>query len=264
MKRRSLLALALVWAVTVPAWAAVALTSSTSAVSVASSTITTPTITTTGATILVAILNVFNGVLAMGTVTDLTAGCASPCNTWTKLTSHFSNGGNVEAAIFYVVNPTVGTGHSFTGGAGASTYPALCVAAFSGIATSTPFDSQNGADNIAANTAQPGSLAVSTTGDLYISGAEYLDATSVSTVNSSFTLQENQASDATVTHVGCSLAYLISTSTSAVNPTFTAVAGGGIRTSALIATFKAGAGGGATSHPCSALRLLGVGCEVHP
>lgn len=225
---------------------AIAFVVSTSAVAVAGGAITTPAIDTSGANFLVATVDAFNGVNPIGNVTD------SKGNTWANLTTHVSNGGNVSGFIAYVKNATVGSGHTFSFGTTA-TFPGICVAAYSGVDVTAPFDQQNGADNVAASTGQPGTITPSAAGALVIACAQYLDATNVASVNGSFILQENQASDATATHVGSSLAYLIQTSAAAANPTFTATAAGSSRQWLGIASFLAATGGATTWGP-----LLGL------
>ena len=65
---------------------------------------TTSAIDTTGATLLVALIVTDTG---GGTMSD------SKGNTWTALTAH-SGGTTVTGQLFYVSNPTVGSGHTFT------------------------------------------------------------------------------------------------------------------------------------------------------
>lgn len=174
-----------------------------------------------------------------GTVTD------SKSNTWNGLTTHVNNGGNVYGQLFWCIPTSVGSGHTFSLGSVAS-YASLCVLAFSSTDITTLYDGhQNGVDNTAATTIQPGSITPGdTANDVSVVGVCYLDVASVQTV-AGYTLQENKASDGTVTHVGSAIAYLVGTG-GATNPVITPNAGAGSpRASACIASFKAGAGGAA-------------------
>lgn len=222
---------------------------STSAVSVASNAITTSAINTSGASLLVATVNGFNSINPIGNPSD------SKANTWFNLTTHVCSGGISSGYIAYAKNPIVGSGHTFTFGA-VATYPCICVAAFSGADLTAPFDQENGADNVSATTGQPGSITPTINDALIIACAQYFDATTVGSVDSGLTLQENQASDGTVTHVGGSLAYGIQIPPPfAVNPTFTAAAGGP-RQWLAIASFKPSTAVAAT---VKQLAALGVG-----
>src|SRR5271163_3787727 len=115
-------------------------------------------INTTGANLLV-MSTVQNGSGGM-TVSD------SKGNTWVALTpqSQFSSD---EACIFYVVNPTVGTGHTFQSNFpnSATSSGGLIVTAWSGADTTSPFDVQNGTGYF-SSTAQPGSVSPNANNEL--------------------------------------------------------------------------------------------------
>lgn len=223
------------------------------AASAASNAITTGAITTTGVNCLVVSACGFNGVNPIGNVTD------NMSNTFVNLTTHVCNGGNVSGYLAYVLNPTVGAGHTFTFGA-IATYPAICVAGFSGVDS---YDgTQTGADNITAATAQPGSLTPANADSLVVACANYLDAQTVASITGSgWVLKEAQTSDGTVTHVGASLGYQIqSGAASATNPTFNAD-GSSPRQFLAIASFKPSSGGATTWGPLLGLqnnRLISV------
>lgn len=212
---------------------AISLVISVSAASSTTAGITTGSVNTTGATGLIAMAGT---AINQGTVTD------SKGNTWNGLTTHVNNGGNVYGQLFWCIPTSVGSGHTFSLG-GVASYAALSVLAFSGTDTTTLFDShENGVDNTSAATMQPGSITPGdTTNDVSVVGVCYLDSVSCSSV-AGYTLQENQASDGTVTHVGSSIAYLVGTG-GATNPVITP-SSGTPRASACIASFKFSAGGG--------------------
>jgi hypothetical protein len=169
-------------------------------------------INTTGANFLVAV------VASLGsTITDSVTGCGSPCNTWTALTSY---GISPQNRIYYAQNPTVGTNHIITC-SGGGTYPAFSVYAFSGMLTSGVFDS--GTDSGATGTStiiQPGSITPSSGHRLLISSlGENTPGTTV-TVDSSFSTPDLLGAGGG-TNYGLATSYLIQTTGTTVNPTWT-------------------------------------------
>ncbi len=99
---------------------------------------TTPSIDTTGAKLIV-ITGAYYGVSAGGpgiTVSD------SLGNTWTPLTERGPNGTS-NSRHWYCINPTVGTGHTFTS-AGTGAIPAIFVTAWSTTGGTFAFDVENG------------------------------------------------------------------------------------------------------------------------
>jgi len=167
---------------------------------------TTPAIDTTGATLLVAI-GVADSSSATPTLTD------SKSNVWTELP--LRGGGNPtfhEDRIFYVEDPVVGTGHTFTV---AGTNAAVCVAAFDGTTTPTSFDQETGAVTLASESAPGGSLTPPAPG-LFISaiGIEQLRTFSI---GSGFTIAVDQPHAGGESY-GCALAY--KETSGAENPTW--------------------------------------------
>ena len=116
---------------------------------------TTSAINTTGAKILVAAVSTY---VSSGTISD------SKSNTWVPLTANGS-GGNAVAQLFYVVNPTVGTGHTFTS---SGSYISASVAAFAGVATTSPFDEQTGSTG-SGSTLATGNITPSNANSLIVS-----------------------------------------------------------------------------------------------
>ncbi len=234
-----------------PLSCAITVVSSTHAASSDGNAVTTTGINTSGADFLVLSLDAFNGILPIGNPSD------SNGNTWNNLTTHVCNGGNVSGFISYAINPTVGSGHTFTFGANL-TFPAICVAAFSGLDTATPFDGQeNGNDNINAITGSTGSITPVNNDALVIAVWNALDgatqASPISPVEYDPPL-EFQLSDGTITHVGASLAYRVFVGApSAQNPVFSWTAT--CRHWAAIASFKPAG----TSITVKQLPALGVG-----
>lgn len=189
--------------------------------------VTTSSINTTGADFLVLIVSDYQATTA-STPTD------SKSNTWTALTPQATGVFN-RCKIWYCKNPTVGSGHTFTYTLTAG-FSSLAVAAFSGSDTSSPFDQQNGASTSGATTIQPGSVTPSQANELIVVGLAETNSGSVS-INGGFTISD-QVDYVPGTAFGVSLAYLIQTTATAENPTWTWVAS--TESATCIATFKAG------------------------
>lgn len=211
---------------------------------------TTGSFDSSGASLLVAVVSSASG--ATETVVD------SKSNTWTPLTKY-----GAEVRIWYVTNPTVGSGHTIT--LGNSSYASLLVAWFSGADTSAPFDVENGASAINATSQAPGSVTPSAGDELILTGIFWGSGISGAAINSSFTIVDTLGF-AGGNNYGGGLAYKIkgAADTTSENPTWSWVSGAD--TAASIATFKAGGGGGGSPVPkCSGgLLLRGVGCQGQP
>lgn len=189
---------------------------------------TTAGIDTSGATLLVARITAASGA---GTVTD------SKSNTWVALTS--ANGSTPDETIYYVANPTVGSSHTFTV-SGAASFSVIDALAFSGVATTTPFDAENtaaggGFDN---TNAKPGSITPSENNELIVCGFAF-DTTQTMTIDSSMTIV-SQTPLAGGLNYGGAVAYKVQTTAAAINPLwgFSGTTAGGVS----IASFKAAAG----------------------
>src|SRR5258708_7687646 len=134
----------------------------------------TPAQTTTGANLIV-LLTVDN---AGGTPFD------SKGNTWTALTSQTIN--TVVTRLWYSLNPTVGTLHTFTLQNG---LPSIAMAAYSGALASSAFDVQNGSNPGSGTSIQPGSVTPSQANELVIYGTGDVRTTTAS-VNSGTILDQ--------------------------------------------------------------------------
>lgn len=195
---------------------------------------TTASIDTTGASLLVAVCG-GDPPASNFTVSD------SKGNTWTALTEA-SGGGFPNGRMYYVANPTVGTGHTFTLG-GTNIYAGIEVASFSGITSTSPFDQQNGVAGSAADggtaTAQPGSITPSENNELVVAGICVSDSSTV-TINSGMTVAPGQIPYAGGSNPTIAIAYIVQTTAAAINPTWDGWAGtaGAAFT---IASFKEGA-----------------------
>lgn len=164
---------------------------------------TSTSIDTTGANFLVANLVIING--GSATLTD------SYGNTWTALTSY---GNSTQAQLYYVASPTVGTGHTFTI-TGSSQFPALAVASFSGVASSSPLDVEIGNTASSATSCSTGSLTPTSNNELMITGigtvSSHAPTVNIGTVTDSL----GEAAS-----WGVGLAYLVQTSATAENATW--------------------------------------------
>lgn len=184
------------------------------------------TVDTTGCNLLVVNAAWFNP-SAPVTLTD------SKGNTWVPLTAALANNSNSQ--LFYTINPTVGSGHTFTFSA---SFSSICVTGFSGVKTSSPFDVENGhGDASGATTEAPGSITPSENNELVVSGLDTGLGGQPYTIDSGFTIS-CQDDGGGVNFPGA-LAFIIQTSAGAVNPTWTLT--GSTQAAATIASFKAAA-----------------------
>jgi len=196
-------------------------------------TVSTSAIDTTGANLIV--LFTTSDLATFPVVAD------SKSNTWTGLTTFGGGTGfKPEVKIWYCLNPTVGSGHTFSNNPSGTGYPSIAVAAFSG-AGSSPFDQQNGfsSGDTTALTIQAGSITPGQDNELLIAGVGWTLSAGVNgrTIDGGFTKLVD--GDSGAHFYGIALAYLIQTTAAAANPTWdysgvgTVFAG-----SATIASFK--------------------------
>lgn len=170
-------------------------------------------------------------------------------NTYTDLTAQNVSGSR-GTQLHYSENPTVGSAHTATASATTS-YPAVALGAFSGWATSSSFDQQNGATFTGSdNNISTGSVTPSEANEVVIAAVTH--SSSGATIPSGYT-QIGQAS-ASANSVGLALAYQIQTTATATNPNWV-IDTNSSNLAAVIATFKAAAAGGARA---TFLTLLGV------
>lgn len=214
----------------VPLSCAFSLIASEGASSLDSVTVTPPSKDTTGANLIVAFVSA--GYATNGTLTD------TKSNSYTQATPVTGPGFNVGSLFYAAGSLTVGSGHALTYDVspGGGLYPALCWAAFSG-AASSPLDQEN--QNSGASTPLvTGSVTPSEDDELLVTGLGW-DQNATSSINSSFTKTTDAPYNAG-TGLAASMAYLIQTSASAVNPAWSLSAGQNPVTA--IATFKAASG----------------------
>jgi len=184
---------------------------------------TTGSIDTTGADLIVIGLAVDDGY--NGTPTD------SKSNTWTQAASSYTQG-NVRVRLWYTVPSSTGSGHTFT--FSGTPVGSMFVAAFSGAAQSSPLDQQNGANGFGSSL-QTGSITPTESNELVVSVYSANAAASPMSVNSGFT-ETNEIDFGSGDHYGGTMAYLVQTTASGVNPTWSRTGTNG--QAATIVSFK--------------------------
>ncbi len=156
--------------------------------------------------------------------------------------------GSLRTQIFYFVNPTVGSGHTWT--LTNNRAKDISVAAWSGSATSSPLDqtSAGGNNGGSSTTYTTGSITPAQDNELVIIGlqTEGTDTPPFS-VGSGFT-SATAVTGVAGTAFGSALWYLIQTTAAASNPTVT-IATGSNNAQGIQASFKASGGGGGGDQP---------------
>ncbi|MEY4942836.1 MAG: hypothetical protein RL254_1017 [Planctomycetota bacterium] len=140
-------------------------------------------------------------------------------NTWTGITSQ-TLGDNYQR-IYYCINPTVGSGHTFTLSATGGIYGGPCVQAW-GCDGDVAYGGESGS-TADATTIQPGSVTPSQNGSLIFTGMVMGNGGStivLPSINSGFTLSPSYKVR-TGGWYGLFSAYLVETTAAAVNPTWT-------------------------------------------
>lgn len=209
---------------------------------------TTGTIDTTGADLLVVHVGKFDGSTggaSGGTLSD------SKSNTWTALTPQ--DGTDAVSRIFYCENPTVGTGHDFTFG-NTSSFSSIEVLAFSGAKVAGSYEAENGATG-SGTSLQPGSVTPTENGALIFTGKCWNASITGLSINSSFTLQEEEPYGGG-TNMGSAAAYLIQGTAGAINPTWSWTTS--VSAAATIAVFLAEDGGGGGVSADAPIGLIAV------
>ncbi len=182
---------------------------------------TSTTIDTSGANFLTMVTVDYAKNSATDIITD------SKGNTWQHLNNY--SGSNANVTIWYVVNPVVGSGHSFTAKGGCVS---MFISAWSGMSTVLPFDVQNGNGCTSCTSLSTGSVSPTTGNVLVITG--YSDNnTSTLSINSGFTILDTQRNASAETG---GVAYLIQPTATTVNPSWSSVSNNYKAT--IIAAFK--------------------------
>ena len=213
-----------------PSWGAITLVAHTAAGG-NSTTTTTTAIDTTGANLLVACASSFDAAAHTPTMSD------NKTNTWTALTLRGTSS-TTETTIYYSVPASVGTGHTFTFTTTVNGFAALGVWAFAG-ASATPYDTDVGtAASSSGTSVQPGSITPAQANEVLVACNTLSAAFTSLAINSSFTLSD-QVAFASGNNEGGGYAYLIQTTATAENPTFSWT--NTVSTSTAMAAFEAAA-----------------------
>lgn len=185
---------------------------------------------TTGANLIVLSLGSYAGSLRP-TISD------SKSNTWTALTDYTDTGVAIRQTIFYCLNPTVGSGHTFTANS-ATAYPTLGMSAWSG---ADSYDSQeNGAHTTTVQVLSTGSVTPSANGALLVTGLAFYALNGTRAIDNGFTILGSVDYSVGFSDGG-GHAYKIQGTAAAINPQWDA----GAQESSMavsIAVFKASAG----------------------
>jgi len=210
---------------------------------------TTSGIDTTGATLLIIAVSGYNGSgnMPAATVSD------SKGNTYTPLTSQDdSMFVSSWVRLYYCGNPSVGSGHTITL-TGTNVYATVAFAAFSGVTTTSPFDTQNGNINSSSPvTISTGSVTPAEAGSLAVTVVSIASVTTIPTVSDGYTIIDSVGA-INDDYQGFSLAW--NTISSASNPTWTVTDPPAASTA--IAVFKPGSAPPAAVG--AGLLTLGVG-----
>lgn len=208
-----------------------------SAASSGGNTFTSGTMSTTGASLLVAVVASYNGA-SEPTLSD------SGSNTWTPLT--LTGQGSTQVRMSYVnsSSPTTSGSHSVTV-TGTGSYASVAFVAFSGSASS-PIDQFNHTESGSATAAPTGSITPSVNGTALIAAIGFDAATSGLSIDNGFTLLEFIAFSGGNNN-GVGLAWKEQATAAAINPQFSWVTSNVSATQ--IASFLPGGGGGGGTRP---------------
>lgn len=229
--RRLALALFFVLGMASLGWADITVVTSAIKQSTNSNGTTTAALDTTGATLLVFGIAHLDA-QGPGTPSD------SKANTWAQAATA---GNTCGIDIFYVKNPAVGSGHTFSN-TGTANYPSLFILAFAGTDTSADRDQQNSATASTATTIQPGSVTPSTNNQVVVTVVCETAVSGTWSIDGGFTIS-NQGPVQAGAAYGGGMAYLIQTTAAAANPTWTTNSAAAFL-SAGVDTFKTAASAG--------------------
>ncbi len=170
---------------------------------------TTGSITTTGAKLIVLATTYYNPSAANVVVSD------NKSNTWTALTAQASS--NSVARLYYCINPTVGTGHTFTI-SGSAIYGTIMAQAYS-CDTTPVYQAITGANLGSVTSGQGGSITPTEDNCLIVTALNAWRATGGFSINSGFTITDS-APEIGSSSFGMAFAYKIQTTAGAENPTW--------------------------------------------
>ncbi len=216
ISRRSFLATAAAAAIIAPtpAWAAITRVAHTTIQGVGASPWSSVGIDTTGASLLVTVFAA--GFFNKPTVSD------SYSNTWNFGPGANDGTGSYQWQLNYAWNPIVGPAHVFNLGAPGANAASMCIAAFSGIrTTSDPTDQQNNNSSLSSATCSTGSITTSTPNGLVIAGNGVRNGVAGNSlsIDSGFTISDQEPMNAG--WYGSALASFVQGAAGAINPIWT-------------------------------------------
>lgn len=222
-------------------------------VSACTETVTTPSTNMTGADTFFMIISQSDGAGA-----DPVSISDSSSNSYTKIL-RATNSGDSDVGLWRASSATAGSSMTFTvGGSGIAYCFGIIVLGFSGgHASPDDLTRSNSADAVVTLAAGSSSLTPSENNELVIAGLSFVTAGDTVTINGGFSTVFKQDAITNVTY-GFASSYLIQTTATSANPSFSWNTSGNPTT--LLASFKsaAGGGGGGGGGNGKAL-LLGVG-----
>jgi hypothetical protein len=172
-------------------------------------TTTSSSINTTGCSLLIFAVGAA-GSSACYTVSD------SKGNTWSALTPQDES--FLYSAVYYCINPVVGSGHTFSIDVTTACYPSCAIAGFSGTAG---LQSQTGAIITSMSTLSCGSVTPGVGGSLIITClAYYSESGGTYSIDSGLTIT-NQSPFTSGLYYGSALAFLVQGTAGAIDPTWT-------------------------------------------
>lgn len=169
--------------------------------------VTTAAIDTTGASLLVAMVHGHGGTFS---ISD------SKSNTWTLAQSISVSG--ARSNLYYVANPTVGSGHTFTGGSSVGT-SSLYAAAFSGVSTSSPIDINDSNSDFGVTSLNLGSTHTPSQNNEVILSCLLATAGTLIGVDSGLALIDSMNGSGS-NNYGGGWAYIVQTTAGGVDPTW--------------------------------------------
>jgi len=199
---------------------------------------TTPAITTTGATLIVAVISGYNA--STSGITD------SKSNTWKLQRPRNSSPNAAELAFFDMVPGTVGASHTFTV---SGSFATMCIAAWSG-----PVRNYVSASAAGATSSQPGSLTIPTSLETLVIAGIVFEVAATMSIDSGFTIADQNPFIGS-TAFGSALAYKIATAD--VNPTWTWSGATNVASGTVIYREAGAAAGGNRGALASGLSSLG-------
>lgn len=230
--------------------AAVAFVSSVTAGSTAGLSFTTGSFDTTGANFIIC------NVAAASSVSVTVSDNKSNGNATARTDYENHPAGNGIQA-YYWTNPTVGSGHTVT--ATGVAYASMTCFALSGVATSSPYDVENGAGSLSVTSQASGSATPSQNNDVCVTAVSLGGSYSSPNTPSSYTAPSpNETTYSSGNHQGILMAYWIQTTATATNPSWSWTTS--VHAATNVTCFKEDSGGGGGGGlPSGSLGLLGVG-----